>query len=144
MAFIGEYHHNIDSKGRMALPVKFRSKLVAGGMITRGLDQCLFVYAAKDWEELLEKITCLPLTQANARAFSRLMLGGAIDFDLDNQGRVLIPEHLRKYAGLGKKIAVVGLWSRAEIWDEAKWEAYREKAEKESGEIAEKLEGLGI
>lgn len=141
---LGEYRHNLDIKGRMAVPAKFREKLGAGAIITRGIDNCLFVFAAGEWDALAKKLVALPLAQANARAFSRLMLAGASDVELDQQGRILIPDYLRAYAGLKKEVVVAGLYSRIEIWDEASWKSYKAKTESASQEIAEKLGELGI
>ncbi|MFA6354248.1 MAG: division/cell wall cluster transcriptional repressor MraZ [Candidatus Paceibacterota bacterium] len=142
--FLGEYKHNLDTKGRMAIPVKFRDKLIAGAIITRGLDNCLFVFGNKDWEILAQKLIALPLAQANSRAFTRLMLAGAMDVEVDNQGRILIPDYLRKYADLKKQVVVAGLYNRMEIWDAENWERYKQKTEGASEEIAEKLGELGI
>ncbi len=142
--FIGEYQHNIDAKGRMAVPAKFRTKLGNGAIITRGLDKCLFIFGAKEWTNLAEKITALPLSQANSRAFARLMLAGAADVEFDAQGRALIPEHLRTYAGLSKNAVVIGVFNRIEVWDEATWNEYKTKTESSSDEIAEKLGEMGI
>ncbi len=142
--FIGEYKHAIDEKGRMAIPVKFRSSLIEAAVITRGLDHCLYIYTAAEWERLAEKVRALPMTKADSRAFQRLMLAGAAEVELDSQGRVLIPEFLRTYAGLSKNAVVVGVYDRAEVWDEAKWQTYKAKTEASSDEIAEKLEGMGI
>lgn len=142
--FIGEFEHNIDAKGRIALPSKFRMKLSGGAIITRGLDHCLFVFTPKDWEALAQKIIALPLAQAGARAFGRLMLSGASDVELDSQGRILIPDYLRKYAGLGKEAKVTGVYNRMEIWDAKAWTEYKAKTESESDDIAEKLGELGI
>ncbi|MEK9173122.1 MAG: division/cell wall cluster transcriptional repressor MraZ [Patescibacteria group bacterium] len=141
---LGEYKHNLDIKGRVAVPAKFREKLVGGAIITRGLDSCLFVFGSKEWEVLAEKLVSLPLAQANSRAFSRLMLAGAMDVELDNQGRILIPDYLRKYADLKKQVVVAGLYSRVEIWDQDNWDKYKQKTENSSEEIAEKLGELGI
>ncbi len=141
---LGEYQHTLDAKGRVAIPAKFREKLTAGAIITRGLDNCLFIFATSEWVELAKKLTALPLAQANSRAFVRLMLAGAMDVELDNQGRILIPDYLRKYAGLGKQVVVAGLYNRMEIWDLAAWEKYKQKTESSSEEIAEKLGELGI
>jgi len=142
--FIGEYQHNIDQKGRIAIPAKFRRELREGAIVTRGLDHCLFVLTKKDWEVLAKKLINLPLSQANSRAFMRLMLAGATDGELDSQGRILIPEYLRKYAGLTREAVVAGLYSRIEIWNAAAWKKYKEKTESASDEIAEKLGELGI
>ncbi|HUZ92405.1 MAG TPA: division/cell wall cluster transcriptional repressor MraZ [Candidatus Paceibacterota bacterium] len=141
---LGEHQHNLDVKGRVAIPAKFKDALAAGAIITRGLDDCLFVFASKEWEALAAKLVALPLAQANSRAFTRLMLGAAMDVSLDNQGRILIPDYLRKYAGLKKQVVIAGLMSRIEIWDFEKWEAYKKKTETASDEIAEKLGELGI
>ncbi|OGE84089.1 MAG: cell division/cell wall cluster transcriptional repressor MraZ [Candidatus Colwellbacteria bacterium RIFCSPLOWO2_01_FULL_48_10] len=142
--FIGEFQHNIDTKGRIAIPAKFRTKVSGGAIITRGLDHCLFVFTSKDWEALAQKLIALPLAQANSRAFVRLMLSGASDVELDAQGRILIPDYLRKYAGLSKEAKVTGVYNRMEIWDTAAWNAYKSKTENASDEIAEKLGELGI
>jgi MraZ protein len=142
--FLGEYKHNLDTKGRMAIPAKFRDKLSTGAIITRGLDNCLFVFASKDWEVLAQKLVALPLAQANSRAFTRLMLAGAMDVEIDGQGRILVPDYLRKYAGLKKQAVVAGLYNRIEIWDTDSWEHYKQKTESASQEIAEQLGELGI
>ena len=141
---IGEYHFNLDNKGRIAIPVKFRSNLGEEAVITRGLDNCLFLYPKKDWEQLAEKIKNLPLSQADSRAFARLMLAGAMMVGLDVQGRILIPDYLRQYANLKKKIVIVGVYNRLEVWDEDAWLNYKKQTEKESGDIAERLSELGI
>ena len=141
---LGEYAHNLDAKGRMAIPVKFRDQLGAGMIVTRGLDNCLFIFASKEWDALAEKLMALPLAQANSRAFVRLMLAGAVDVAVDSQGRVLIPDYLRRYAHLKKDVVVAGLYNRAEIWDAELWSQYKEKTEGASEEIAEKLGELGI
>jgi MraZ protein len=142
--FIGEYYYNLDSKGRLAIPSKIRPQLGESVIITRGLDNCLFIYEKKEWEILAEKIKNLPLSQANSRAFSRLMLAGAMEVNIDSQGRILIPDYLKRFAQLKKKVVLVGVYNRLEIWDEDLWNDYKNKTEKESSEIAEKLSQLGI
>ncbi len=142
--FIGEFKHNLDSKGRIAIPAKFRSKLSDGAIITRGLDHCLFVFSNKEWEILAQKLIALPLAQANSRAFVRLMLAGAMDMELDKQGRILVPDYLREYAKLKKQTVIAGLYNRIEIWDSEEWKEYKAKTESASDEIAEKLSELGI
>lgn len=141
---LGEYKHSLDVKGRMAIPAKFREKLSSGAIITRGLDNCLFLFGSKEWETLVAKLTALPLAQANSRAFVRLMLSGAADVEFDSQGRILIPDYLRAYAGLERQVIIAGLYSRAEIWDVDRWAGYKKKTEASSDEIAEKLGELGI
>jgi len=138
--FIGEYQHTVDKKGRMAVPSKFRTQLKKGAIVTRGLDNCLFVYPKEEWQKLADKLVGLPISQAKSRAFSRLMLAGAHEADIDSQGRINIPDHLRSYAKIKQKAVVAGLYNRIEIWDEALWGQYRDKAESESQEIAESLE----
>ncbi len=142
--FIGEYQHTIDEKGRLALPTKFRAAFKEGAVVTRGLDNCLFVYPMKDWKELVAKLAALPISKANTRAFARLMLAGAMDVRLDKQGRVVLPDYLQKYAGLAKKAIVAGLYNRLEIWETAKWEKYKAETEKDSTDIAEALGELGV
>ncbi len=142
--FIGEYKHNLDEKGRLAIPAKFRITLKEGAVVTRGLDNCLFLYPKKQWKVLAEKLANLPISQSKARAFSRLMLAGAMDVNFDNQGRIMLPEYLRIFAGLKKKAIVAGLYDRLEIWDEVSWNKYKLGAEKESGEISEALGELGV
>ena len=142
--FIGEYTHSIDDKGRVAIPAKFRAKLGAVAIVTRGLDRCLFVFAKPEWDKLAEKIIALPLAKADSRAFARLMLSGAVDVTPDTQGRVVIPENLKRYAGLEKTAVVAGVYNRIEIWDETTWQHYKEKTEAASDDIAEKLGEMGI
>ena len=142
--FIGEYNHNLDEKGRLAVPVKFRGELKKGAVVTKGLDGCLFFYTIDEWKILAEKLSNLPISQSNTRAFARLMLAGAMDVQLDKQGRIVLPDYLRKYAKLTKKIVIGGLYNRLEIWDEEAWKKYKSKTEKESGDIAEKLGELGV
>jgi len=142
--FIGEYHYLIDEKNRLAMPVKFRPQFKKGAVITRGVDTCLFVYPKEEWGKLANKLAKLPINQAKSRAFARLMLAGAMDTTLDTQGRINIPDYLKQYAVLNKKVAVTGLYNRLEIWDEEKWKEYKDKSEKESENIAEALGELGI
>ncbi|MDD2646918.1 MAG: division/cell wall cluster transcriptional repressor MraZ [Patescibacteria group bacterium] len=142
--FIGEYHYNIDEKARLAVPVKFRDAFSKGAVVTRGIDACLFLYPKKEWDSLAQKIAQLPLAQSNNRTFSRLMLAGAMDADLDKQGRIILPDYLRRYATINKKVVVAGLYNRLEIWDENKWEEYKSKSEGDSAEIAEALADLGV
>jgi MraZ protein len=142
--FLGEFKHNLDLKGRLAIPAKFRSGLSTGAVITRGLDKCLFLFPQKEWETLAAKLMNLPLSQAGSRAFVRLMLSGASDVEFDVQGRILIPEALRSYAGLSKKAVVTGLYNRIEVWNEEEWVRYKSKTESAGDEIAEKLGQLGI
>jgi len=142
--FIGEYSHNIDPKKRLAIPSKFRDTFGGKAVVTRGLDKCLFIYPIKTWEELSSKLGSLPMGESGTRSFVRLMLAGAVDVDIDKLGRVLIPDYLKDYAGLGKEVVVAGLYNRLEVWDSAKWSQYKKEAEKNTDEIAEQLGKLGI
>jgi len=142
--FIGEYAHSVDDKGRLAIPMKFRKDLKGGAVVTRGLDNCLFVYSMSEWKKLAEKLAALPFSQANTRAFSRLMLAGAMDVEVDKQGRVVLPEYLRTYAGLKKDVVVAGLYNRVEVWDVDAWGSYKTKTEKDSNAIAEQMGDLGV
>lgn len=142
--FIGEYQHNIDPKGRLAIPAKFRHQLAKGAVVTKGLDDCLFLYPKNEWEKLAEKLAALPISKANTRAFSRLMLAGAMDVEVDKQGRMLIPDYLRKYAKMKKKVIVAGLYNRLELWDETAWNKYKQGTENKSSDIAEALGELGV
>ena len=134
----------VDEKKRLAVPSKFRTELKNKVVVTRGLDRCLFVYTMKSWEELAGKLGSLPVGEADTRSFTRLMLAGAVDVDVDKQGRILIPDYLKEYAGLTKNVVIAGLYNRLEIWDEKKWNDYKKKAEKNSDEIAEQLGKLGV
>jgi MraZ protein len=142
--FIGEYAHTIDTKRRLAMPAKFRGEMGDKVVVTRGLDQCLFVYTMKAWERLAEKLGTLPIGEANTRSFTRLMLAGAVDVEVDSQGRVLLPEYLKVYAHLDRDVTVAGVFDRLEIWDTAAWNTYKATAESQSGEIAEQLGKLGV
>lgn len=134
---IGEYRHSVDGKGRLAIPVKFRTGLSKGLVVTRGVDRCLFVYPAETWKKLAGRLSSLPMNQKNTRAFLRLMLAGAMDAALDAQGRVMLPDYLRAYAGLGKNVVIAGVYDRLEIWDETGWRRYTKDAEQHSQDIAE-------
>ena len=134
----------MDEKGRLAIPKKFRADLSQGAVVTRGLDSCLFLYTKAEWEKLAEKLAQLPFSQANTRAFARLMLAGAMDVEVDTQGRVMLPGYLRDFAGLSKSVTVAGLYNRLEIWDEEKWKKYTASTEAESTSIAEQMGILGV
>jgi len=142
--FIGEYQHSIDPKKRLAVPIKFRGELKNKVVVTRGLDKCLFIYPMKVWEKLAEKLGALPVGESGTRSFVRTMLAGATDVEVDKQGRVLIPDYLKAYAGLKKEVVIAGLYNRLEIWDERKWKEYKQGAEKNTDEIAEQLGKLGV
>ncbi len=142
--FLGEFTYSIDEKKRLAIPSKFRQTLGKKAVITRGLDACLFVYPWREWEKLASKLNNLPLAQADARGFARLMLAGAMEADLDKLGRILVPDYLKTYASLKKKTVIAGVYNRIEIWDAQQWEAYKTNIEKGIGDMAERLKELGI
>lgn len=137
--FMGEYHHNIDTKGRMIIPAKFRESLGETFVLTRGLDQCLFGYPLSEWGILEKKMKNLPLTKKDARAFTRFFFSGATECELDKQGRINIAAPLLSYAQLEKECVVIGVSDRIEIWSKEKWESYMEASEESFAEIAEKM-----
>ncbi len=142
--FIGEYQHSLDEKNRLAIPTKFRFDLKDGAVVTRGFDSCLFLFTRKEWQIIAEKLAKLPFGQAKARALNRLMLAGAMDVELDKQGRIILPDYLKQYATLNKSVIIAGLYNRLEIWDENKWKKYKSGTEKSSNEIAERMGELGV
>ncbi len=141
---IGEYQHSIDTKKRMAIPSKLRDQLGQKMVVTRGLDGCLFVYPTNTWQEIAEKLGKAPVGAEMSRGFVRLLLSGATDAELDSLGRILIPDHLKTYAGLNKNVVIVGVYNRLEIWDKERWATYSSRAEREIGDMAEKLGELGL
>lgn len=142
--FIGEYSLTIDDKGRLSVPMKFRSELKGKAVVTRGLDNSLFLYSMSEWQKLAEKLSSLPISKANTRAFSRLMLAGAMDCELDKNGRIILPDYLRDFAKIDKHVVVAGLYNRLEIWSEELWKKYKRNTEKDSTEIAEQLGEIGV
>lgn len=142
--FIGEYKHNLDDKGRLAIPAKFRVSLKKGAVVTKGLDNCLFLYSKDQFDIIAKKFAALPISQARARAFSRHMLAGAMDLEFDTQGRITLPEYLRSFSNLKKNVIVTGLYNHLEIWNETAWNKYKQESEKNSNAIAEELGDLGI
>lgn len=142
--FIGEYTASIDDKGRTSVPAKFRAQLKSKVVVTRGLDNSLFLYTVEEWKKLAEKLASLPISTANTRAFSRLMLAGAMDCDVDKQGRIMLPGYLKEFAKIGKKLVFAGLYNRIEIWSEDSWHVYKQQTEKDSNVIAEQLGDLGV
>lgn len=142
--FIGEYTYKIDDKKRLAVPPKFREELGKKVVITKGLDCSLFLFTLDEWKELAEKISKLPFSQADVRGFSRTMLAGAMEVDVDSTGRILIPDYLKSYALLKKEVVIAGVYNRVEIWDKEVWEDYKKRTENEVGDIAERLKELGM
>lgn len=137
--FMGEYQHNLDAKGRIIVPAKFREGLGEVFVVTRGLDDCLFIYPKDEWTILETKLKQLPLTKKDARKFTRFFLSGASELEIDKQGRISIPQPLRKYANLTKECTVIGVSNRIEIWDDSTWQSYVTESEESFAEIAENL-----
>ncbi len=141
---IGEYKHTIDAKKRLAVPAKLRKEIGRGAVLTRGLDNSLALYPAKEWQKMVEKLNQLPTGKLDARGFNRIILAGAVPVEIDSLGRILIPDYLKDYAGLKKNVVIAGIYNRLEIWDEEKWEAYKKRMEAEVGDMAERLGELGV
>lgn len=142
--FIGEYNHSMDDKGRLIMPSKFRDSLGYEFVMTKGLDNCLFVYPKDEWKVLEEKLKSLPLTNKDARAFIRFFFSGATECNLDKQGRVLIPSNLREHSKLEKDAVVIGVSTRIEIWSSTEWSDYNDDDSLSYESIAEKMAELGI
>ncbi len=140
--FTGEYHHTLDGKGRVIIPSRLREGLGDQFVITRGLDHCLFAYPNSEWVRLEQKMKNLPVTKRDSRAFKRLFFSGAMEVEADKQGRILIPQNLRDYAGIEKEIMFIGVSDRVEIWNESAWSQYFGEADNNYEELAEKLEDI--
>jgi len=141
---IGEYQHTLDSKKRLAIPAKLRKELGERVIVTRGLNNSLFLYPLERWQKLTEKLGQLSVGQADTRGFIRLMFSGAAEVELDQLGRILIPDYLKDYAELKQRVTIVGVYDRLEIWDEERWNNYKAEIEKNTDMIAEKLGELGL
>jgi len=140
---MGQFQHSLDQKGRLIIPSKFREMLGQSFVLTKGLDSCLFVYPNSEWTVLEQKLKALPFTQKDARAFIRFFFAGAVEAEMDKQGRILIPMQLREHAHIDKDVVVLGVSNRVEIWSQEQWESYNAKAALSYEDIAEKLD-LGI
>ena len=141
--FIGEYIHSLDSKRRLAVPAKFRKELGKRLVITRGLDNCLFLYPLAEWEKVAAKLAELPTGQKDTRNFVRLSFSGASEAELDQLGRILVPDFLKEYAGLEEEVVITGVFKRLEVWNKKRWEEYKREVEQKSDELAEKLGEIG-
>lgn len=141
---IGEYKHTIDDKNRISLPSKFRKEIGKKVVLTRGLDNCLFLYPTREWEKVSQKLSELPMGQADTRGFNRFMFAGAAELDVDSLGRILIPDFLKSFAQLSIKAVFAGVGSRVELWNEESWEEYKRKIEKQGDQLAEKLGEIGV
>lgn len=141
---MGEFSHNLDPKGRVTLPSEFRAELGDRFFITKGLENCIFIYGEKEWEILSEKFKTLPLSKPEARAFLRFFFSGAKKIECDKQGRFLIPANLRTYAGLKKEVVLIGVMNRAELWDKKRFEEYSDEINPKVTESISELVDLGI
>ena len=141
---IGEYEHSLDVKGRLIMPAKLREDMGEKFIITKGLDGCLFGFSQTEWSNFEEKLKTLPLTNKNARDFVRFFLSGAIECEIDKQGRFLIAGNLREYANMEKDVVIIGVGTRLEIWNRDKWKNYTSDENISADEIAENMTMLGI
>ena len=141
---LGEYNHNIDDKGRVSVPSKFRDDLGTSFIVTKGLDNCLFAYSKEEWTKFEDKLKTLPLTNPNARNFIRFFFSGATECEIDKLGRINIPQSLREYASLGKEVAIIGVSTRVEIWNREKWNNYTSEENMDLDEITAHMAELGI
>ena len=141
---IGEYEHSLDAKGRLIMPAKLREDIGEKFIITKGLDGCLFGFSQNEWTNFEEKLKTLPLTNKNARDFVRFFLSGAIECEIDKQGRFLIASNLREYANMEKEAVIIGVGTRIEIWNKDKWKEYNSEENISADEIAENMTMLGI
>jgi len=136
---MGEYNHSIDDKLRLIIPSKFREELGEKVIITRGLENCLFIYSEKEWRKVVSKLNSLPFTKKDARSFTRMFLSGATDVEFDKQGRIKITKSLVEYANLSKDCVVIGVNDRLEIWSKENWDNYFNENSENMSEVCEKL-----
>lgn len=141
---IGEYQHSIDAKSRIIVPSKFRDELGNKFILTKGLDNCLFIFSLEEWAKFEEKLKNLPVASKEARAFVRYFFSGAVECEIDKQGRLIIPQNLREHAKIEKELVAIGVLSRVEIWSKREWESYSTNADLGYDGIAEKMAELGI
>jgi MraZ protein len=142
--FIGEYQHTLDAKNRAIMPSKFREKLGDRFVMTKGLDNCLFVYSQNEWSIVEEKLKSLPMTNKDARAFLRFFFAGASECELDKQGRIVIPTNLKEYARIDRELVIIGISTRIEIWSKEEWNKFNSDANISYEDVAEKMSQLGI
>ncbi|HEX5504592.1 MAG TPA: division/cell wall cluster transcriptional repressor MraZ [Thermomicrobiales bacterium] len=140
--FLGRFSHNLDAKGRLAIPAKFRGELADGLVVTRGIDRCLSVYPLGAWQTLAERVSALSISDPDARQFRRMVFAEAVDEALDAQGRVLVPPELRRYAEIDREAVVVGMNTYVEIWNPTRWAGLSALVEDEGASIAQRLADL--
>ena len=142
--FVGEYHHNLDSKGRLIIPAKFRDQIGDEIIFTRGMEGCIFGYPQAEWQKIEAKLAKLPLTQRSARKFTRLFYSGAMETEFDKQGRVNLTATLKEHADLIKECVIVGVSNRIEIWSEDRWQKFADEADDNYDDIAEDLDDIEL
>jgi len=142
--FIGEYEHTLDEKKRIMLPRSFKTELGNRMVVTRGLDNCLFMFPLPAWKKIAGRLQELSFAQADTRGFNRFLLSGAVEVQADKSGRILIPDHHKEFAGLKKTVVFAGVSDRVEVWDAARWKSYKERIEKQADALAEKLGDIGV
>lgn len=142
--FIGEYQHTLDPKNRVIMPSKFREKLGDSFVMTKGLDNCLFIYSSKEWSIVEDKLKSLPMTNKDARAFVRFFFAGACECELDKQGRIVMPTNLKDYAKIDKELVIIGVSTRIEIWSKDEWNKFNNDANISYEDVAERMSQLGI
>ena len=141
---LGEYRHNLDAKGRVSVPSKFRCDLGQSFVVTKGLDNCLYLYSKDEWKKFEDKLKNLPITSQEARSFVRFFFAGASECEVDKQGRINIPQNLREYAKIQKDVVIVGVSTRAEIWNSENWDKYTSSDSLDVSKIASQMSNLGI
>ena len=141
---ISEYTHTIDDKNRLSLPAKFRAELGKKVVLTRGLDKCVAIFTEKEWKKIAEKLSGSSMLQSDNRNFNRFMFGGAVEAEVDSIGRVLLPDFLKEWGKLASKVAVIGVQTRVEVWNEEVWKSSKETIEKQADTLAEKLGNVGV
>lgn len=142
--FIGEYNHSLDPKNRLIIPAKLREQLGESFVMTKGLDNCLFVYSLDEWRNVEDKLKTLPMTSKDARAFVRFFFAGASECEIDKQGRALVPSNLKEYASIDKDVVIIGVSTRIEIWSLEQWNKFNNDADISYEDVAEKMSQLGI
>jgi MraZ protein len=142
--FLGEFEHTIDDKGRVAIPARFREDLGEGLVLTRGFDQCLQAFPRPVWQTVSQRVSALSMGSADARALRRLLFAGAAEVEIDRQGRILIPQNLREYAGLAEQVVITGMDTYFELWSTERWNGVLDQIGESGSSIAEQLAALGI
>ena len=142
--FLGQYRHSVDNKGRLIIPNEFRKDLSNTLYVTKGIENCVFVFSETAWQVLAGKVASLPMTKKAGREFARIFLANASEETIDAQGRITIPRHLREYAEIDKKVVTVGVGERMEIWSESVWDQYASEVEGKYEDITEEIMDTGI